>query len=522
MKLHNTFIFTIIAITAYALILTNYIVSADKKPLSVSSDIFLRFDINRDSIISKDDLNCLKSELVSSKNCDNILDNDLNNDGKENIVDLTVIKKHISSASKTIYLSSDGDDGNSGEITAPLATLNHALEIAETDGIIYIMNKFALPADFKWEEHSKTVTITGDVLDCTATPRLKIRDGVTFKNINIIFKEGGLLYACGKSFRIEKSVNITGEIAFFGGDTELVKSTNATLLSGNYYYIYGGGNYADVSGDIFLSVGGKVNNLPQTGYSKDNTYSIFGGCIEGNVGGNIHLNIEGNINQNLNYKSHEPLACVYGGCNSGNVYGNIELNIGHDTKFNYIVGGGKGNYADVGENITVNFSGNAMSIVGGNCDNILNGNTQINILDGWVEQIFGGCENASMVGNSTVNLSGGTIVRRVFGGCYNNLEKNLLPFAKKSDYHVSGTSTVIISDEVNIEYSKNANAFEDVGISAASRHKNSFEDEEAIVIFLNKDAKEKYSKKLGVSINNKLLSNFIKFSSPYDTISVAE
>lgn len=522
MKLYNTFIFAIIAIIAYALIPTNHIVSADKKPSTVSSKVFLRFDLNRDGIISKDDFNCLKSELISSKYYDNILNKDLNNDGKENIVDLTVIKKHISSASKTIYLSSDGDDGNSGEITSPLATLNYALEIAENDGIIYVMNKFDLPADFEWEEHSKTVTITGDILDCTATPRLKVRDGVTFQNIDIIFKESGILYACGNPFRIEKSVNITGEIVFFGGDTEPVESTNATLLSGNYSYIYGGGNYADVSGDILLNVGGKVNNFDLSGYSEDLAHTIFGGCIEGNVGGNIRLNIDGEINQNLNYKSHKPLACVYGGCNSGNIRGNIELNIGTDTKFNYIVGGSIGNHTDIGEKITLNFSGNAMSVVGGNCDNTLNANTEVNILGGWTEQVFGGCENASMVGNATVNLLGGTVVRRVFGGCYNNIIKNYIPFTAKSNYHVSGSSTVTISDEVNIECSKKGKFFEDFGISAASRHSKAFDDEESVITFLNKATKEKYSNKLGVSVNNKILSNFIKFSSPYDSLLIAE
>lgn len=473
---------------------------------------------------------------VSAQNTDNIPTDNFQKDGEEKInnvltlnnfesdkvgekmnnsSDLVVSENSVSE--EKVWLTQSGNDKNSGAENSPVATLNRALELAENGGEIIVLGRFILPSDFKWEPHSKEVKISGDRLDCSNLSSLRVRDSVTFDDIDIIFKEGALLYACGNKFKIGENTDITGEIAFFGGEySHAVESTDVTLLSGNYSYIYGGGNYADVKGDVNLYIGGKVNNLPKSGYSINKPHAVYGGCIEGDVSGDIHVTAEGNVNKNLDYKNHESLASIYGGCNGGNVNGKIELNVGEKARFNYIFGGGCGKKTEVKKGITLNFKGEAMSVMGGSASGDVTCDITLNFIDGWAEQVFGGCEKASVKGNIKVNLLGGTITRRIFGGCYNFLKRKFIFITWEDNCHVSGETVVNISDKVNLDFSFKTNGIDDLGISASSRHKKNFKDETAVIVFLNSKAKQKYEKNIGIKTGFFLTDWFLRFAKPYD------
>ena len=447
-----------------------------------------------------------KNNFISKENGENIMNNDS-----------SILEKNLSANAGKVLLSQNKNDENSDAEGSPVSSFERALELVENGGEIIISGKYTLPSDFKWRPHSKLIKISGDTLDCSNLSALKVRDSVIFDDIDIVFKEGALLYACGNRFKIGENTNITGEIAFFGGEYgDAVEACDVTLLSGNYSYIYGGGNYSDVKGDINLYIGGKVNNLEQSGFAPDKPHAIFGGCIQGDVFGNISVTVQGKVNQNLDYKNHESLASVNGGCNGGKVKGKIELTVGDEPKFNYVFGGGCEKNSDVSGGITLDFYGKAMSVIGGSAEGDINCDVTVNFLSGWTEQVFGGCEKGTVHGNTEVNLLGGTVTRRIFGGCYNYLKRKFIFLIWETDCHVKGNTTVNISDEANLEFSFKTNGVDDLGVSASSRHKKNFKDENATLTFSNSKAKEKYQKNIGIKTGSFFTDLIIKFAKPYD------
>lgn len=346
-----------------------------------------------------------------------------------------------------VYVSSTG-----------ITTLNDAIDAVVDGGTVYIQDAYAVESTFAWEEHGKKVTIKGadataslsfaNVLNGTST-EINVKDDVIFSDITLGFTTSGNQYvmANGHDFIVKDDVTFTGNsIKLHGGGSGglVVDSTRLELYAGNYTEIYGGGSSGTVNYDTNIIIGGDVNShLNITEYNTA-SYLVFGGVRNGTVKGNTNITVEGNA------------------------------------KFYFIYGGSRDGGA-VNGSTNITFSGNAYSIYGGSCKGTVD-ETHVEILGGNVYQVFGGCEKTSMTGTTDVQLLGGNVLRRVYGGCYNEYDSGW-----KSTNHVTGNTSVTIGPNVNFSFSD-----DDQGVFAGSRYSDAFDDEDGTVIFVDNcyDAKK--------------------------------
>ncbi len=305
--------------------------------------------------------------------------------------------------------------------------------------------------------HGKTVTITGGELDFTSlTGDINLGDHITFDNITLNFTDNAALFVCGYKVKIGEGVTMTNPIRIFGGKRgAAVGSTDLTVLGGQYYQIFGGGNNGDVTGDTYLHVGGNVN--PQADPSSHSTtYCIYGGGYihEGQtatIGGTAYTVFTGNAKANYLYGAN-------GGPGTGEIKG--------------------------GTNLTVS-GGSVMSVYGGSCYGNYTGNTKLLISGGSMEQVFGGCEKVSMTGDVAVDITGGTIARRVYGGCYNEYSN----LSWSSSNYVTGEIILTLHSGANIDYSYDGN---DLAVYAHSRQKTLSDAEVSHLVYADSTAYNTY------------------------------
>lgn len=286
-------------------------------------------------------------------------------------------------------------------------------------------------------------------------------DGVTLNVVNKSTAEAGKggsdfrILANGYDFIVNENVKFT-EGSFvrtlYGGSRKnQVASTNVTLLAGTYLGIYGGGcsiNNPDavtVNGDTNLYIGGTVNSGINP-WSDAEPNKIYAAGYDSLVLGDTHVTIAGNAKADR----------VYGGGYSGaaGVNGTCHIDIKGGEVMGYI-GGNRGRSGATG---TVK-------------------HTEIVMTGGKTWQIFGGSEVQSMAeaGSSTnVTITGGTIMRRIYGGCYNEGKRSLLSASYETTYHVNGTTNVTIGGDMEFNTSSNKMEY---AICAVSRHNTNFDDE---------------------------------------------
>ena len=336
------------------------------------------------------------------------------------------------------------------------AGFTNALETLEDGGTIHVNGTVALAADFQWDDHDKSLTITGGTLDFSKLNDVILGDSVQFDSIKLIFTEGSSLFANGHPLYIGKSVTVTGEPTVYGGGKfKAVDSTNLTLLSGTYTDIFGGSKIGSVRGDVLLNVGGHVN-------------------------------------ADLNSISHKHTYCVYGGCDNGKVTGKVTLNFGGAARANYIYGGCLGVNSRIEGGIEVAFSGGkAVSICGGSRNAFHECDVNVTMTGGSVEQVFGGSEHATHAGNVSVNILGGTITRRVYGGCYNEVTAS---GEWESKNYVVGDIYLTIGSGARINFTTGS---ADRAIYAHSRQATLSNKENSYIRFTDEDAYNKYYSKLG-------------------------
>ena len=261
--------------------------------------------------------------------------------------------------------------------------------------------------------------------------------------------------------------NANNAMVFGGGDgsknTATVGETNVTITgNANFHAIYGGGRAA----------GSVVTN-------------------------DTHVTVSGNVNSELSLTgdgAHQYRAMLYGGSSSG-VVGNTHVTVVENAKFNYIYGAGSN--TDTATKTTV-IIGNenatdsstegvkAYGLFGGSYKGTVN-NTSLVMYSGIVAQVFGGSSQMPIEGSTNIQLLGGEITRRVYGGCYNDYtdlseEGSLLPdYDWETSYCVSGNTSVVIGPEMVISLSDTSD--DDLGVLATSRYKETFTDERGILIF---------------------------------------
>ena len=173
-------------------------------------------------------------------------------------------------------------------------------------------------------------------------------------------------------------------------------------------------------------------------------------------------------------------------------------------------GGGQGSKSTVTEtNVTINGGdgetvGYGMEVFGGGrVANLKKSNVIIN--GGIVQQIFGGSQSrnvsigsneSSLNSETNVYIYGGTITRRIYGGCYNNYE--IFEGFGNRKYHVYGKTYVFIDDNENLNLILDSDEL-DNGICAHSRINvdSATYEQTAILEFATQAQYEKCSSKIG-------------------------
>ena len=308
--------------------------------------------------------------------------------------------------------------------------------------------------------HGKNVTITGGELDFTGlTGDINLGDHITFDNITLNFTESSYLYANGYQVKMGEGVTMPNPIRIFGGKKgAAVGSTDLTVLGGQYYQIFGGGNNGDVIGDTHLYVGGKVNK-DINAFDHSHAYNIYGG-------GYIH----------------EGKTATIGGTAYTVFTG--------DAKANYLYGanGGPGTGEIIGGTNMMVSGGSVMSVYGGSYYGQYTGNTKVLVSGGSMEQVFGGSEGNSMTGDVKVDITGGTIKRRVYGGCYNDYDGSW-----STSQYVAGEIFLTLHSGANINFSSNR---DDRAIYAHSRHATLSDTEVSHLVYADSTAYSNYKDKV--------------------------
>ena len=367
-------------------------------------------------------------------------------------------------ATGDVWVSSSGNDSAAGTESAPVKTLNKAIEKVADGGTITVSGTISVTS---WTARGKTFTITGGTVDMSGASGLHMGDNVTFDATTIVFKANDAFYANGYKLVIKENVTVTNKTTIYGGKKggTLTGSTDITILSGKYNDIYGGSNNGTITGDTNVYIGGNVNTGLEIAKAHD--------------GGNDNF---------------------YGGGYKDTIQGGTYITVADSAMAHYVFGGSTGGAGSIGKGSHLYFTGGtAMSLYGGGNDVDTGSGATTVMTGGNVEQVFGGCQGASMVGNVYVKLLGGTITRRVYGGCYNVYSASGGWDTVKK--YVTGTVTVIISSSVAITFDAkepSGSSYNDMALYARSRQSTKSKTETSIVIFIGDAASTKHSGNLGV------------------------
>lgn len=275
--------------------------------------------------------------------------------------------------------------------------------------------------------------------------------------------------------------------AVIGGNTNVIVSedVNAGLSfdAVGFAYIFGGAYMGTVTGETNVTIKDQAN-----------FYGVFGGgSTPESICGNTKVVVNGNVNAALTIEnedaSHSKIATVFGGSFQGKA-GNTDVTIGDSAHLNYVFGGGSTSTSVAGDtSVIVNGTGaRAYSIYGGSLSGT-NTSTLVEMTNGWVAQVFGGCESATMTGDTNVRILGGTVTRRIYGGCYNNYKTDLTDLGwAGTDWHVIGKSSVTIGPNVTFSFYETDNSIyatsrsgsqhtEELGVFILNNYNNNANDE---------------------------------------------
>ncbi len=366
-------------------------------------------------------------------------------------VDKITTVVHAEGNGQDVYVSENGLDTNIGTADAPFQTLDKAFEKVVDGGVIVLQDTVTIDT---WNNHNKSVSITGGTLEMTYSNNIVINDSVNFYDINLLVNSATNVYANGNSVIIGENVVWTGSptLELHGGGMAgtTVASTDLTVLSGTYKSIFGGSQGGTVLGDTNLYVGGTVNaDVDETNHALD--------CF------------------------------VFGGGNGDTIKGSTNVIFGDNAKVVYLFGGSNNANASIANGSNLNVTGGkGMSVYAGNRNVDAKSGAKAVITGGTFEQVFGGNERASMTGDVDLRVMGGTITRRVYGGCYNDTSG--LSFS--TSYYVNGEICLTIGN-ASIDFSYNDS---DKSIYARSRYSSDVENTQ--LVFANETAYNTYKNKL--------------------------
>lgn len=381
----------------------------------------------------------------------------------------------------TVYVSATGTDSKGyGTEENPYQSLNYAVNQVADGGTVYVQgelecgpnnsNAYFLGGNKKdiVETNKKQITIKGaddsSLIDFSRAQMLRLNMAVTLENIQVKWSSVRV-HAEGNRFTVAETVVQTADSnvpGMYGGSlTHDVSRTELKLYAGSYRPIVGGQTQGTV-GETHVTVGGSVNSGVDTSSHAvkmgDGAQCLFGGSFA-------------LVNTN-------PIV-------SGDTYVTVESG----AKFNYVYGGG--GHADnatkgsvVQGKTHVEFAGEAYGLYGGGWYAAVENGTNVVVQDGNVAQVFGGSEEADVTGDVDVQVLGGTVSRRIWGGCYNDEYGT-------TSYHVNGNTAVTVGKGATI-----INIWH--GFCASSRTTLEKAGEKGMMIFLD-DTANSLSRKISNS-----------------------
>lgn len=267
----------------------------------------------------------------------------------------------------TVYLSASGADTNTGDSEASaVATLARAMKLVKDSGTIHVAGTYPLT---EFVATTKEVTYVGGTLDFSGVSDeyVRMQGPATFGDVTVKFKSGPYVYWLANHHKLVVSADaiIEGTPNVFGGkqistftDT-YTGNTHVELYAGTYLTVGAGNRRGGMVGTSYVKVGGtaQITDL-LGGIGAD--YGLMKGDVKMYIDGGTITNVYGG-------SSHQGIA--------NSVY--IEMN------------------------------------------------------GGTVESLYGGNKAANMkhmnystdgtLANVEIVLNGGTVTRRVYGGCYNDV-----------------------------------------------------------------------------------------------------
>ena len=308
--------------------------------------------------------------------------------------------------------------------------------------------------------YADNITIEGKTGAETLTlpTSVSLKGNLTISKVNLNVTAASTLYANGHKFKIDSNVTATRP------------STNTTRLT-----VYGGTNGTAYTGDTDITL--------LAGYYTN----VFGGCNNAALTGSTNVVLGGNANSGDGIDDDDSSTIspsyVYGGGNNGAVSGETNVTLQDNAVSKYVVGAGCNTGGTVPVANVYIKGGKVMNVYGSRTA-ASNGCTHnITMTGGLAEAIFGGCESASMTGNTYVNLLGGDVSRRVYTGCYNNYKI----ISWDSDNYVKGSTYLTIAPGMKL-CTKNGLSTSNqtnIGVFAGSRTESEHSDEINTIIYLD-------------------------------------
>lgn len=267
---------------------------------------------------------------------------------------------------------------------------------------------------------------------------------------------------CAKTKRMVtgQGVTVQGSVNVYGADNDATmdSSTNVRLFSGDWNYVFGGGNKQNLNGSATVVIAGEASAAEvyggsNTGDSVGDTFvAISGGTVRGNVYGGGK---EGALSGSTAVSVRNGAAVqgnVYGGGDQGAVTGNTVVNVSDGTVSGNLFGGSRGvendssvgavagdtsvtviggklgTYTgDAGENydqLTGNvFGGGEFAQVKKNGASGGNSSVTIDVSNDTGHpsvggSVYGGGSQATVENKSTARLASGNVGGGVYGGGY--------------------------------------------------------------------------------------------------------
>ena len=408
----------------------------------------------------------------------------------------------------------------------------------------------------------KNVTITGGAIDASTVNLFHIKDNVTFDNITLTFKNlfaSGYKLVINENVTASASAVFGGDCYKDCGPTEIIilagtythiigASRGGFDINGDAKVTVGGTakvttsvfgtgwDKSSINGNSNITICGSATVSSVFGGGPSGTVvdgdthvivtdsadvlGIYGGGEYGStVTGNTLVEVNGSANKgksNPGNDNHSGSGYkVYGG-GKGAVLQNTYVSFGGNAETGYIIGGAYSTTTTTTDENNNSITVNKFGLVGGSANVHMYGGTayhiygcglgndgvakevNVTMTGGTVWQVFGGCESAPVEGNITIKLIGGTVKRRVFGGCYNEYDGGW-----KSSNSVAGTINLVLGSSGAVDFSSQESGIlgslkNDHALSAHSRRSSNDNNEHAYIIYADSGAQSKFTLKLGL------------------------